>query len=241
MSVTPLLTCVPASRPSRYPLLAMLALLLMLPLRVSAAATPGEILYVHDMLRVDLRAGPTNTHKIIDFIKSGTPLKVVGGSPDGVWYQVEANGKQGWIQGQYLTSERVARDLLTDMQSEKDKLRKQNDVLQEQLSEMREELKNLKTAHRQLNSGSAQLQRELENIQRISKEAISTEASLHQLTERNQLLQTDVEKLNQEISLLQSDNRREGIQWGSLAVVVGVLIALIVPRLGQRRRRNDIW
>jgi SH3 domain protein len=127
------------------------------------------------------------------------------------------------------------------MQVENDKVRKQNDVLQEQLSELREELKNLKTAHRQLNSGSAQLQRELENIQRISKEAISTEASLHQLTERNQLLQTEVEKLTQKISLLQSDNRREGIQWGSLAVVAGVLIALVIPRLGQRRRRSDIW
>ena len=29
----------------------------------------AETQYVNDMLRVDLRAGPTNTHKIIDFIK----------------------------------------------------------------------------------------------------------------------------------------------------------------------------
>lgn len=225
--------------PCRALAVAVLAMAFSAP--VMAAIAPGEVLYVHDMLRVDLRAGPTNTHKIIDFIRSGTPLKVIGESPDGVWFQVEASGKQGWIQGQYLTPERVARDLLVDMQGENDKLRKQNDVLQEQLSELRDELKSLKTAHRQLNSGSAQLQRELENIQRISKEAISTEASLHQLTERNQLLQTEVEKLTQENSLVKSDNRREGIQWGSLAVAVGVLIALIVPRLGQRRRRSDIW
>lgn len=212
-------------------------------LLISLASTPAraETQYVNDMLRVDMRAGPTNTHKIIDFVKSGTPVNIIGQSPDGVWYQVEANGKQGWIQTQYLTHERVARDMLSDMQAEVDKLKKQNDTLQEALSETREELKSLKAAHKQLNTGSAQLQRELENIQRISKEALSTEAALRDLSERNQMLETELEKQTQENALVKSTNLREGIQFGILAVVIGALITLIVPRFTARRRRNDIW
>jgi len=201
----------------------------------------AETQYVNDVLRVDMRAGPTNAHKIIDFVKSGTPVSIIGQSPDGVWYQVEANGKQGWIQTQYLTHERVARDMLVDMQAEAEKLKKQNNTLQETLSDTREELKSLKTAHRQLNTGSAQLQRELENIQRISKEALSTEAALRDLSERNQMLETELEKMTQENALVKSANLREGIQFGILAVVIGVLITLVVPRITARRRRNDIW
>lgn len=210
-------------------------------LLISLATARAETQYVNDMLRVDMRAGPTNTHKIIDFVKSGTPVNIIGQSPDGVWYQVEANGKQGWIQTQYLTHERVARDMLIDMQAEVDKLKKQNDTLQEALSDTREELKSLKAAHKQLNTGSAQLQRELENIQRISKEALSTEAALRDLSERNQMLETELEKLTQENALVKSTNLREGIQFGILAVVIGALITLIVPRFSGRKRRNDIW
>ncbi len=208
---------------------------------LAAAPVHAETQYVNDMLRVDLRAGPTNTHKIIDFLKSGTPVNIIGQSPDGVWYQVEANGKQGWIQTQYLTHERVARDMLIDMQTEVEKLKKQNNTLQETLSDTRDELKSLKAAHKQLNTGSAQLQRELENIQRISKEALSTEAALRDLSERNQMLETELEKMTQENALVKSTNLREGIQFGILAVVIGALITLIVPRFTARRRRNDIW
>lgn len=205
-----------------------------------SAASQAETQYVNDMLRVDLRAGPTNTHKIIDFIKSGTPVNIIGQSPDGVWYQIETNGKQGWIQTQYLTHERVARDMLVDTQAEVEKLKKQNDTLQEDLADTREELKSLRAAHKQLNSGSAQLQRELENIQRISKEAISTEAALRDLSERNQMLETELEKATQENQLVKSENLREGIQFGILAVILGVMITLIVPRITARRRR-DVW
>lgn len=208
---------------------------------INASQAWAETQYVNDLLRVDMRAGPTNAHKIIDFVKSGTPVSIIGQSPDGVWYQVEANGKQGWIQTQYLTHERVARDMLVDMQAEAEKLKKQNNTLQETLSDTREELKSLKAAHRQLNTGSAQLQRELENIQRISKEALSTEAALRDLSERNQMLETELEKMTQENALVKSANLREGIQFGILAVVIGVLITLVVPRITARRRRNDIW
>lgn len=215
-------------------LLATGGLLAALPVR-------AETQFVNDVLRVDMRAGPTNTHKIIDFVKSGTPVNIIGQSPDGVWFQVEANGKQGWIQTQYLTHERVARDMLVDTQAEVEKLKKQNDTLQETLADTREELKSLKAAHKQLNTGSAQLQRELENIQRISKEALSTEAALRDLSERNQMLETELEKLTQENALVKSANLREGIQFGILAVLLGTVITLVVPRFAARRRRNDIW
>lgn len=218
------------------------AALLSLPiLLIPAGSAQAETQYVNDVLRVDMRAGPTNAHKIIDFVKSGTPVKVIGQSADGVWYQVEANGKQGWIQTQYLTHERVARDMLTDMQAEVEKLKKQNNTLQETLADTREELKSLKAAHKQLNTGSAQLQRELENIQRISKEAISTEATMRDFSERNQMLETELEKLTQENALVKSSNIREGIQFGILAVIIGAFITLVVPRITARRRRNDIW
>lgn len=220
---------------------ASLSMSLAMPALLATSQANAETQYVNDVLRVDMRAGPTNTHKIIDFVKSGTPVNIIGTSADGVWYQVEANGKQGWIQTQYLTHERVARDMLVDMHSEVDKLKKQNDTLQETLADTREELKSLKAAHKQLNTGSAQLQRELENIQRISKEALSTEAALRDLSERNQMLETELEKLTQENALVKSTNMREGIQFGILAVFLGAVITLVVPRLTARRRRNDIW
>ncbi|CBL44595.1 SH3 domain protein [gamma proteobacterium HdN1] len=203
-------------------------------------AAHADTQYVNDMLRVDMRAGPTNTHKIIDFIKSGTPVNVISQSPDGVWYQVEANGKQGWIQAQYLTHERVARDMLVDAQAEIEKIKKHNETLQDSLSDTRTELKSLKAAHKQLNSGSVQLQRELENIQRISKEAISTEAALRDLSERNQMLETELEKLTQENQLVKAQNMREGIQFGILAMLAGIIATLVIPRITARRRR-DVW
>ena len=72
-----------------------------------------ETRYVIDVIRVDLRTGPSMDHRIIDFLKSGTAMKIIKTGPDSKWTQVKLtrNGKdkQGWIQSQYLSAKPVAK------------------------------------------------------------------------------------------------------------------------------------
>jgi len=197
----------------------------------------AKTLYIHDELRVDMRTGPSTEYRIIDFLRSGTKLDVMKEN-DG-WVQVQANGKEGWIQTQYTSDQPIARDQLATALKQIEGLKSENSALKSQLSNTRSELGGLKSDHDKMSNSTEKLQQELDRIQKVSRNAISTEAAYRQLQEEAELLKVDIEKLKVENIRLSEDNLKEGIQWGAGAVLLGVILAWLISKSSAKKRRSE--
>ena len=203
-----------------------------------------ETRYVIDVIRVDLRTGPSMDHRIIDFLKSGTSMQIVGTDPESKWTQVKLirNGKekQGWIQSQYISAKPVSKTLLVEARQKISAITKRNTTLTETLNQNRSELDALTLAQNTLNKDNIRLQEELDKIKAVSGNAIKTEQLYHNLQKRFEEAKLDVAKLEIENNKLESDNMANGIKWGVIAILLGAILTLIIPRMSARKPK-DTW
>lgn len=197
----------------------------------------GKTLYISDMLRVDMRTGPSTGHRIIDFLPSGTALEVIG--EQGEWLHVRTGSKEGWIQSQYTTPDMIARDRLERALREIGTLKAENKALKEELGGVRNELNSVKSDYEKVSGSATDLQKELSRITTISRTAVETEAAYRRLQEETEMLKVDMEKLRVENVRLKDDNFSKGIQWGMGAVLLGVILAWLISKTTGRKRRSE--
>ena len=199
--------------------------------------------YITDEILVPVRSGAGGEYRIVNKgLSSGTPITQFGLSEDGVWAEVETRGgTRGWLRAQYIQVDRPSQLLLEDakkayasLEADRNKLRSMLDDTQSvayeadgQLAELKEKL--------------AASEAELSQIKQISGAAI-------ELDSRNQLLAKNLETKRSEAELLKLENVRlqeriksNQIIDGALAVLLGVIIMAIAPKLIPKRRRNDGW
>lgn len=205
----------------------------------TAFSVNAETQYIHDVLRVDMRSGPTNGHRIINFLKSGTAVKVLGKSDDEEWVEVSVSGKDGWIQAQYLTPNRIAQDLLDDALATAANLKEKNRDLQQKLSNTERELNELKALQSKLDSSNNQLQTRLDELTRTSKSAIETAEKYAELQKKVIIFEGDIENLKAQNTILRDSNLEEGIKWGALSVILGAILALMIPKMTTRKKRSE--
>lgn len=199
----------------------------------------AETQYIHDVLRVDMRSGPTNGHRIVNFLKSGTAVKVLGKSDDGEWVEVDVSGRDGWIQAQYLTPNPIAKDLLDDAIATAASLKEKNKDLQQKLTSTERELNELKALQSKLDSSNNQLQTRLDELTRTSRTAIETAKNYAELQAKVVLLEGELENLEAKNIILKDSNLEEGIKWGALSVILGALLALMIPKMTTRKKRSE--
>lgn len=209
----------------------------------AGAAIGQETRYISDQLLVPLRSGAGSQYRILHKgLPSGTAITYFDTSEDDVWAEIETRGgMRGWVRAQYLQESPPAAVLLSnleerlaDVESERDRLRA---TLSETRSEASETGGELETLREQLASTEA----ELAEIKRVSGAALELDA-------QNKALITELETQRSEADLLRLEHVRlqerisnNQILDGALAVLLGVIITIVAPRLIPRKRRNDGW
>lgn len=220
-------------------LLASFAVALTLP----SALASAEIQYISDKHFVPLRSGPGGQFRIVHRgLPSGTQLEILQLSDDTEFAEVTTkNGTQGWIRTQYLMDEPPARTVLESMQGSQAELKTRMQSLQGDVDRLRTEKEGAIAAMNQAQTDLAETRKAYEELRSLSEDAINIEA-------RNQALNQRVEELNADFEMTQAENQRlqermEHSQFmdGALAVGLGVLITLLVPRLWPQRKRNSGW
>jgi SH3 domain protein len=208
-----------------------------------AWATQAQQHYVSDEQFVPLRSGPGTEFRIVHRgIPSGTALTVEEVSEDNKFSRiVTARGTEGWIRSQYLVQQQPARQLLSAATQENDILQKElADALQQQ-DELLENFQSISdklvTTEEQLNSTGG----ELEEVKRISANALSLDEDKKRLLEHGEMQHSRIEVLEAENLRLQDSAESDSFFNGALAVLLGVIITLLVPRLWPKRRNSSSW
>ena len=78
-------------------------------------------------------------------------------------------------------------------------------------------------------------------MKQISGNAIQLDIDNRRLVEESENLRSDVEMLESENQRLQDKLESEDFLNGALAVLLGVIITLVVPRLWPKRRKSSSW
>ena len=210
---------------------------------LAGSAQAQDVRYISDKQFVSLRSGAGNENSVTQRgLPSGTRLTVSRLSEDGAWAEVTMDtGASGWIGTQYLMNEEPARVRLDAMLQKAQQAGGITEAIQQELTALRAERDQLLV---QVEAGAAQLQTvgdELAQLKQVSGNA-------QQLDEDNRRLVVDAEQLRSQLHMLQAENQRlqdkaesEEFINGALAVLLGVIITLVVPRLWPKPRRSSSW
>jgi SH3 domain protein len=210
---------------------------------LAAVAQAKDIRYVSDKQFVPLRSGAGNDYRIIHRgIPSGTRLTVARTSSDKVWSEITTDrGTTGWIRTQYLMQDVPAQTKVDAAIARAEKATQKSAALASELETLQVERVELVN---QLSSNDSELgtvSEELTQLKQISGKSV-------QLDVDNRRLVVDTENLRSEVEVLKAENLRlqdklEGEDFlnGALAVLLGVIIALVAPRLVPRRRKSSSW
>lgn len=208
----------------------------------TSAVLAQEERFVSDEIFIVLHAGPGSNYRWLAKLIPGTRLTEQRLSTDGNWAEVSTErGTVGWVRAEYLSSEAPAQVRLPAA------VRQLEDT-QGDLETMETQLRELRSAHAALEQERAQAGEELRTVTEELAQLRQVSGSAVETAENNRRLAQDVATMQTEIDTLQADNlrlqdrvRSSAFLDGSLAVLLGVIITLVVPRLWPRRRSSSSW
>ena len=222
---------------------ASLWVLLAMTLLCLPAANAQDTQYISDMVLVPVRSGAGSDYRIVNRgLPSGTALLVVGQSDDGEWTEVETRGgTRGWIPTQYLQQEPPAGLLINDMRLELEQVRGERDRVASQLNQSSSEVNEADETIVSLNTRLESTEAELTEVKRVSAAALDLDLM-------NQQLVAELESERSEADLLRLENVRlrerianNQMMDGALAVLLGVILAVVAPRLWPKKNRQTGW
>ena len=206
-------------------------------------ALAQDIRYVSDKQYIPLRSGAGNDYRIVHRgIPSGTKLTVARTSADGDWAEITtAKGTSGWIRSQYLMQDMPAQNKLEAAQKQAASAVAQSTKLSQELEALQAERAELVG---QIDSSGAELgsvSEELSQLKQISGKSVQLDVDNRRLVEESENLRSEVEMLEAENQRLEDKLQSEDFINVAFAVVLGVIITLVVPRVWPKRRKSSSW
>ena len=213
----------------------------------AAVATPmaygQDTRYVSDRVLVPVRSGAGSDFRIVNSgLPSGTALMVFGESEDGKWAEIETRaGTRGWMPSQFLQAEPPASLLMNELKLEVEQLRSERDRVVSQLNQRSSAADEADDTILTLRSELEATTNELTEVKRVSAAALDLDALNQQLVAEVESERSDADLLRLENVRLRERIANNQILDGALAVLLGVILAVLTPRLWPSKKRQDGW
>lgn len=202
---------------------------------ILATASAETTRYVNDYLVITLRAGMGDEYRILRTLPSGTKLEVVEEIEGHVKVRTE-DGIEGWVRSQYLRETPVARIQLQQAQVEMERMSGQIESLKASESKATALSSKLEKENRDLTTLNAKLEKENKEMRVLAAKPMALE-------EENTLLKskfTEAEgerlRLDSENVELQNSSSQKWFVAGAGALLFGIVLGLVLPRLSGRRK-----
>jgi SH3 domain protein len=209
----------------------------------SASASAQNVRYVSDKQYIPLRSGPGSEYRITHRgIPSGTRMTIALTSEDGTFAEITTSkGTTGWIRTQYLMKELPAQNKLDAAIKKAADLEEKNRSLTTQTSALKTERTDVLNQIQSTDGQLEQVTSELANLKQISGNAVQLDTDNRRLIVETETLKSDLEMHRAENQRLNDSLDSESFMNGALAVLLGVIITLVAPRLWPKRRRDSGW
>ncbi|MFQ5344404.1 MAG: TIGR04211 family SH3 domain-containing protein [Mariprofundus sp.] len=188
----------------------------------------AETRYIVDQAKLPMRSGQSTSHSIVRMLPSGTAVEVLGQSSSGYTHIRTRSGKEGWILSRYLMKEPAARVRLAAIEKELS-----------HLQALKQEKKKLDQERSRLADENKKLQSELTLIRKTAANAVAIADENRSLKANAEQASQALEALRQETSEIRNGSQQRWFMLGGGAILFGILLGLILPRL--KVRRKDRW
>jgi len=213
--------------------------LLLLFLGTSQLHAAG-VKYVTDIFEVTMRSGTTTSNSIVRLLRSGESVTILEEDPVSQYSMVETDdGKQGYVLSRFLTNDPAARETLQDLLGK-------YESQQLMVGEQQAEIDQLKQALLQEQSDSEALKITLRASEQEFSEVRDAAQNTLNILEQNKRLQTVVDQLREEKTVLSETNAELSdstqIDWfvrGAAVSLFAFIIGVLVTRI--RWRKKDSW
>ena len=207
---------------------------------ISCHLAAEQIRYIDDTLYVPLRSGQSSQFRVVHKgLVSGTAVTLLETSEDGKYSLVRTRGgTEGWTQTRFLNEQPASRDLLKIANQSIDKLKQQNRDLQTRLTETRQQRQQINQQLSKTSKDFSKTQQELDTVKNISAQSLQLNEDNQRLLKENQMLKKQVNVLSTDNQRLNDNKENEAFLNGALAVAIGAILALLVPRLLPKKRSD---
>lgn len=210
-------------------------------LAISASAAMAQTVYVDDTLYAPVRSGEGTQYRILHSgVRSGTALELLERSESGYSRVRTPDGIEGWMVSRYLTETPIARDRLEAANRQLSEARETLSSLRSRLEEVTEERDALRQSEGNLEARAGRLSQELQDIKTVAADALNLNRRNQELQNDNQKLRNDLEVLTAEKERLEANKDSDFMLIGAGLVLLGIILALIVPAL-KPTRKTDNW
>jgi SH3 domain protein len=214
--------------------------LLLLLFFYSVTALAQDVRFVGGNQSVPLRDGPGEDYPIVHLgIAEGSRLTVARTSEDGQWANITTDsGELGWIPTAKLMLE------LTPQASAEPPANAASALVADAVDADIIPITDPAVLQEQINSCNTEFNtvaQELHRLKQISGKAEQLDIDNRRLVEKTENLRSEVDILFAENRRLQDKVESEDFMNGALAVLLGVIIALVAPRLVPKRRKSSSW
>lgn len=193
--------------------------------------------YIRDSIGVNLRSGSSESSQVVaENLRSGTRLKLLQTDNSSGYARVRTDsGQEGWLASRYLQAEPTFEMKYRDAVARIAQLEQQSG------GSITPRMADVPQTDDALRAENGRLIRELDELKTLSANAVDIDRNNKTLIKNNELLQTEVDKLTAENDRLSSQAARDEWIRTLIAIGLGVLLTLILPRLVPRKKRYSEW
>lgn len=201
----------------------------------------AQSVWISDVFEVTLRTGPSTSNAIQLMLESGTELDVLEADDGSGYARVRTNaGTEGWVLSRYLMAEPSAREQLTRLTEQLTNATADGSSLESQLAAIRTQYNDATRTIAGLERDKSNLQSELEEIKRTAANTLAIDSQNKNLQQQLTDAEISVSVLEQEKEQLSSQSNRSWFITGSMVLLGGILLGLILPRMKfQKKSRYD--
>ncbi len=218
-----------------------IALLLSCSFIFLVPAQAEETVYVSDVLYVPMRSGAGVEYRIIKAaLKSGTKLTRAESTEDGTWARVtNAEGEEGWIRNQYLTPDMTSQLRLNFAESKLARLEKTNATLSNENKKLKSEIAGLSSESRKVSQARTRISKELDSLKQLSAGAVELDRNYQELLQKHEVTQTQRDSLMAENEQLKNDKSLTFMLYGVGILILGMILAVVVPALKPNKGYSE--
>ena len=206
---------------------------------IESADIESLVRYVSDVFFVPLRETPCARCKIVHRgIKSGTKIELLD-NRDGWGLVSTAKGYQGWMPEQFVIPSPAAKDLLLNSEEAYALITSENKELLQEIGLLKQQVDGLLDAVKKAEYDKNEADRRLSEVVGLSSSPVALNNQNQALVKQNHILQTNNDVLIADIEILENDQRNQSFIYGGLTVVMGALLAALIPKLRGRKKFSE--
>ncbi len=208
-------------------------------LSVLTGAAQAETRYVTDSLIITVRSGQDSSYRVVEELRSGATVEVLSENQETGYSQVRtADGSEGYVLSRYLTGEAPAQIRVAELEEELDQIRNEPEGLQEKLTELQGDYQSLRLRYDSLEFENVQLAQRMETIRENASNVVALLDERDEALQRANRLSTELDELRLKNRELENHSDKKWFMAGAGVLVLGMLIGIILPRVGIRRRKG---